>query len=166
MRGTTQALVLALLPALGLAACGQQPEQEGGAMEMAMEPAELRSAIESLTAEWETAFNAGDAAAVAEVYAEDATLMPDGRDIVTGRDAIRQFWSGAMAEAPEGVVADLETLEVRGAGNLAYEIGRYTDRAGDEVVERGKYLVVWKQQADGTWKIVADIWNRNESPEM
>jgi hypothetical protein len=28
----------------------------------------------------------------------------------------------------------------------------------DNVVERGKYLNVWKQE-DGTWKMHANIWN-------
>jgi ketosteroid isomerase-like protein len=27
------------------------------------------------------------------------------------------------------------------------------------VADRGKYLAVWKKQADGSWKIEADMWN-------
>jgi ketosteroid isomerase-like protein len=27
------------------------------------------------------------------------------------------------------------------------------------VLERGKYLSVWKKQSDGSWKCVADTWN-------
>lgn len=33
----------------------------------------------------------------------------------------------------------------------------------DSVVERGKYLNVWKQE-DGTWKIYANMWNTSASP--
>jgi ketosteroid isomerase-like protein len=34
-----------------------------------------------------------------------------------------------------------------------------TDPTGTSVNDRGKYLEVWKKQADGTWKCVMDMWN-------
>lgn len=170
MRRTTQALALALLPALGLVACAEQAGQEGAGgeieMSMAMDPMELRSAIESVAAEWDAAFNAGDAAALTELYAEDATLLPDGSDILQGRDAIREYWAGFLSEVPEGTISQLETLAVHAAGDLAYEIGRYTATADGELIDEGKYLVVLRHEPDGSWKYIVDIWNRNESTGM
>lgn len=170
MRRTLQALLLATLPALGLVACAEQAEPEGAAdemeMSMEMDPMELRSAIESAAAEWEAAANSGDAAALADLYTADATLLPDGGEIVRGHDAVRQFWGDFLAALPEGATIDLETIAVEGAGDLAYEIGRFTASAGGETLDAGKYLVVWRHEPDGSWKLTADIWNRNESTEM
>jgi hypothetical protein len=45
------------------------------------------------------------------------------------------------------------------AGGLAYDIGYYTIRRPDAAAgsgSRGKFIVIWKQAADGTWKIHAD----------
>ena len=54
-------------------------------------------------------------------------------------------------------------VEVATSGDLAYVSGTYeermTDASGKTVNDRGKYLEVWEKQADGTWKVVADIWN-------
>lgn len=170
MRGTTQALALAMLIALGVAACAEQADQEGTAgemeMSMAMDPMELRSAIESNGDAWESAANAGDATALAELYATDATLMPDGAETVRGRDGIQEFWTGFLAEIPEGSVVELESVDVDGAGDLAYEVGRFTLSSGGDVLDEGKFVVVWQHQPDGSWKMLVDIWNRNESMEM
>ncbi len=42
---------------------------------------------------------------------------------------------------------------------MAVEEGTYTIRAGGDVVDRGKYLVVHRRQDDGSWKFDVDIWN-------
>jgi ketosteroid isomerase-like protein len=33
------------------------------------------------------------------------------------------------------------------------------DAAGKPMTDKGKYLEVWKKQADGTWKCVVDMFN-------
>ena len=47
-------------------------------------------------------------------------------------------------------------------GDIAYEIGNYTEKfhpKGKESIEvKGKYLVIYKNTADG-WKIHREIWN-------
>jgi len=49
------------------------------------------------------------------------------------------------------------------SGELAYLSGTYeltlNDASGKPVKDRGKYVEVWKKQADGTWKATVDIWN-------
>ena len=34
-----------------------------------------------------------------------------------------------------------------------------TDASGKPVQDRGKYVEIFKKQADGTWKVIVDIWN-------
>ena len=114
------------------------------------------------------AFNHADWDTVAAFYADDAvTLMPNA-DAKHGRAAIRQGFN-AMA----GLNANLRltTDRVVQSGDLAYETGTYdmtmSPSGTAPMNDRGKYLTVWRRQADGTWKIVADSINTSlPAPRM
>jgi ketosteroid isomerase-like protein len=60
---------------------------------------------------------------------------------------------------------DVEPLEVREAGELTIEYGRYAlgiePEGAEPVRELGKYIVVHEPQADGSTKIAFDIFNAN-----
>jgi len=45
-----------------------------------------------------------------------------------------------------------------------YELSE-TDANGKPMVDKGKYLEIWKKQADGSWKCVADMFN-TDLPSM
>ncbi len=98
-------------------------------------------------------------------YADDASLLPPGAPVATGEEAIRAYLSGLFA-APEFALDWTTTkAEVSRTGDLGYTYGPYElsfqDAEGNPVVSQGKSLVVWKKQADGQWKVVADIFNRD-----
>jgi uncharacterized protein (TIGR02246 family) len=126
-----------------------------------VEADEVRKAVEAANGQWAAAFNRGDAVAVAALYTEGATLMPPDRQIVRGRQGIQEFWQGAIQRGLKDAV--LTTVEVQADGNTAYEIGRIslTVHAKDQTPKpiSNKYVVVWKRQADGSWKLHVDIWN-------
>lgn len=103
---------------------------------------------------WEDAFNAGDAKALAAIYAPDAKLLPPNSDFVQGREAIQEYWGPFI----EGVQGELEIQEVFVQGNLANVIGTYIIDVDGEVVDRGKYIEVWKR-TNGQWQLHRDIWN-------
>ena len=123
--------------------------------------ATVRKAIEEGGAKWAEAFNRGDAAGVAALYTEDATVLPPNSEIIQGRQGIQDFWSGGIQMGLKDV--SFTIVNVGGSGDTAYEIGKYSLKiqpAGQEgMTDSGKYVVVWKRQADGTWKLHADIWN-------
>jgi len=54
---------------------------------------------------------------------------------------------------------NIQTKEVEAQTDTAYEFGE-TILAGenDGVIDRFKYMVIWKRQNDG-WKIHREIWN-------
>ena len=60
---------------------------------------------------------------------------------------------------------DIEPLEVREAGDLTIEYGRYAlgiePEGAEPVTDVGKYIVVHESQNDGSTKIVLDIFNSN-----
>ncbi len=105
--------------------------------------------------------NAGNAAGVVELYTEDAALMPPGAARLDGRDAIQQYWQG-MLDAGVGDFS-LATQEVEEAGDSAVEVGVISATApgdGDaRVTFTGKYVVVWKRNGVGSWRLHRDIWN-------
>jgi ketosteroid isomerase-like protein len=59
-------------------------------------------------------------------------------------------------------------VEVARSSDLAYATGTYEssmkDSRGKLVTDHGKYVEVWKKQADGKWKTVADIFNSDLPP--
>jgi uncharacterized protein (TIGR02246 family) len=128
---------------------------------MMPDPGTVRQEIEQHNRDMSAAFNRGDAAAVAALYAEDAKVLPPGGAMVTGRQAIRQFWQGVRDMGVHEVT--LRTEEVATSGDLAYEIGTATltmQPAGSAAtMDSVKYVVVWKRRAGGPWQLAVDIWN-------
>jgi uncharacterized protein (TIGR02246 family) len=117
---------------------------------------DVKAAILKANQQFMVAFGQRDAAAVAELYARGAQLLPPHSDFVTGAEAIRQFWQGAMDMGIRQ--AKLETVEVESTDNTAVEVGRVTLFVeGGKQADAGKYLVVWKKEG-GSWKLYRDIW--------
>jgi uncharacterized protein (TIGR02246 family) len=123
-------------------------------------PAQAQDAatIQKLNDAFVAAFNRGDTAALAQMYTEDAEVLPPDAGIVKGRAAVQAFW----AKAAEGI-GDLKlaTVDVMPLGpDAAREIGTFTLKTkGAQPQEvAGKYVVVWRK-AGGDWKLATDIWN-------
>ena len=103
-----------------------------------------------------TAFKHADSTELAKLYSVDAQLLPANRDFVSGRHEIKLFWQGLMQLGVTTI--KLETLEVEASEGRASEVGRYTNHtAEDNMIDYGKYLVVWHQQ-EGQWLIHRHIW--------
>jgi ketosteroid isomerase-like protein len=95
------------------------------------------------------------------VYTEDAAILPPDAPIIRGRENIKQFWSSVIQEG--GLIdAPLTTVEAEVLGDAACEIGTaeltFKNQAGTSQI-LVKYIVVWKQEDDGSWKWHRDIWN-------
>lgn len=123
------------------------------------EPAEVdyMAEIKAANVNFETSYNAGDAAGVGSLYTEDAILLPPGSPAVSGSEATVAFWQAVMDSGLAGV--DLIEDEVSGMGDTAIERGHLIgfDADGNQIAT-GKYIVVWKKEG-GTWKLHHDIWN-------
>jgi ketosteroid isomerase-like protein len=103
---------------------------------------------------------AGDIDALVAVYTEDGIAAPGGRDFVRGHEALYDLWA-----LPEGRVVthhQATPVEIRVDGDHAYDWGYYegsVQQEGETGDFRGKYLIVWQREADGTWRILHDMWN-------
>src|ERR1700756_1769801 len=60
--------------------------------------AQDKATIEKLNDAFIAAFSKGDFAAVANLYTEDATVLPNGSSMVKGRSGIQAFWTQAGQE--------------------------------------------------------------------
>lgn len=100
---------------------------------------------------------AGDAAGLAKLYTRNARLMPQNAPACKGTKAIAAFWQGAFGMGIRG--AALKSTAVEQFGTTAIEVGAFMLTAADgSVIDKGKYLVVWKKDA-GQWRLHQDIFN-------
>ena len=112
---------------------------------------------------FEEAFHRGDADTISQMYTEDAEWLIPEAPIVRGRETIAQVWKGRLGSSRNTVRVDIG--EVQESGDWAYDVGRFTVTAPDgSVLNVGKYIVIWKRQSTGEWKIHRDIFNRDIPP--
>lgn len=110
---------------------------------------------------FEKHFSEGNATGIAELYTSTGMLLPPGGDSMQGKQAIRDFWQGAMNMGIKEAKLDIQEVELQ--GDTIIEVGRYQLKgASDEVMDWGKYLVIWKQEG-GDWKLHKDIWNTSRT---
>jgi len=117
---------------------------------------DTRAQVEKASQAWQKAYNSGDAAAVAALYAKDAKLMPPGVEPASGSSAIQAFFT---ADTKQGAKNTLTTEDVAGFGDYALETGKWVATSADgKHLDHGQYMTLYKK-ADGGWKIVRDTWN-------
>ena len=102
-------------------------------------------------------------AALDQIYTADARILPPGAPMVSGRPAIKEFWSN-LIQAVNAKSAVLTSVDLMPSGDGVVEIGRATltvDPQGQGASEMEvKYVVYWRQE-DARWKYHVDIWNPN-----
>src|SRR5438094_9057866 len=96
-------------------------------------------------------------------YHNDAILLPPNAAAATTKETIRSAWKEMLTSPGAAIRWKATKVEVAKSGDLAYVSGTYeetmTDTSGKPVNDHGKYVEIFEKQADGTWKVVADIWN-------
>jgi len=108
----------------------------------------------------------GGGAAFAKWFADDGVTLSNGKAPVVGQAAIAvdANWSSAdylLTWKPEGG-------RMSPAGDMGFTWGHYEghfkEKDGSPGVVSGRYMTVWKKQADGSWKVALDASN-NEPPK-
>lgn len=149
---------LLLFLAFTLSAC--QPAAEQTEADLA--------AIQALADTWVVAAEAGDIDALLALRTDDVVQYPPDAPIARGKQALEDFYRGLYAQfsvsgsfdGPAEIVVD---------DGWAFYISEYTlnigpQAGGETVEERGKIILICKQQPDGSWLWAHEIWNRNSQP--
>lgn len=99
-------------------------------------------------------------------FADDGVMLGNGKPAVVGREAIAK----AAAWTPqEYQLTWTPTDAMMGpSGDMGYTWGHYEGRGkdanGNPVTTSGRYITVWRRQADGQWKVALDAGS-NEPAE-
>ena len=117
---------------------------------------ELPDALTRVLRDYEQAWRARDAAALAELFTEDGFVLQNGRPPARGREAIRQAYANA------GGPLFLRALAYSADGVTGYIIGAYSGQMNGP--DDGKFILALRQRPDGRWMIAADMDNSNRPP--
>jgi uncharacterized protein (TIGR02246 family) len=122
--------------------------------------AAVRRAIDAQNQAWAEATKAGDAAAIARIFADSGVeLSLRAGKTWKGRAAIQELFT-QMYQNPHATEVVVQTDQVILDGPTAIEYGHYRftypPKDGQPQVDSGHYVVVWRKQADGTWRILLD----------
>jgi uncharacterized protein (TIGR02246 family) len=112
-----------------------------------------------------------DADRIAAHYADDGNLIIPNGPVMTGKDAISKGMKDALADPNWSLAMQAVQVEVSKGGDLGYTRGTYvltatSDPASKKVAtEKGRFVAIFRKEADGSWKAVQDI-NNAEAPAM
>lgn len=119
----------------------------------ALPSVELPPELERVLDGYEVAWQAGDADALAGLFAPDGFVMAPGRPPARGREAIRAYYQG------RGGPLSLRALAYATDGDVGWIVGGYSAAPG--LPDGGKFTLTLRRGTDDRWLIVTDMDNRN-----
>jgi ketosteroid isomerase-like protein len=116
-----------------------------------------RRQIDAGNQAWIDGMKDGDVALIVATYTSDAIDCSPAGDCIRGLSAIEDHMKAEMADQGKADSASVASLGSVQQGRFVYEWGQAdaTFPRGRKIVDR--YLTVWQEQADGTWKIFRNL---------
>jgi ketosteroid isomerase-like protein len=104
---------------------------------------------------------------IAAYYTDDVITLPNNEPLIQGKKA---FIDNEKIAAKRGIkILSIKStlIDLFASGDLIHEIGKYEisleiPGVPYPITDKGKYLVIWQQQNDGTLKIKLETWNNDE----
>lgn len=124
---------------------------------VAFDEAAMRAAIAPGLHAFATAFNSRDSAGLVNMYAPDGKIMPPNSPALVGREAIGKLVTGIFKMGIKEF-SDSTTAVYGNKDNIIEEGAYFMKDAKGAIMDKGKYVEVWRQY-DGQWKMVVDIFN-------
>lgn len=125
-------------------------------------------ALNRLQQQVDSAIIAGDTERYLTLITDDAVLMPPNGPAVFGKDSIRS-WNQEMSRQfhirdyasrdDEVVVADDWAFR-----RASVDWTLTSTANGKAVRDLGKFIIIYRRQPDGSWKVARDIWNSSTAP--
>src|ERR1700730_2900678 len=144
-----------------LTGCSQSPVSDS-------READARALREGEVAAFVKDWGGKDVDRIAAHYTNDGNLIVPNSPMMTGKDAIGKGMKDALADPNWSLALQPVQVEVSRGGDLGYTRGAYvltaTDPASKKAVtEKGRFVAIFRKEADGSWKAVQDI-NNAEAP--
>ena len=143
-----------LLGLLGIVSCTRQTSVDVSAERAALREADTR---------YSETLSRKDTDAFVGFYAPDGAMYPPEGSDVKGPDSIRSFVGPFFKDPAFATKSTLLTVEVSQGGDMGYTFDLLeltaTRPNGEPGTERLRDFHLWRKQADGSWKIMVDIWN-------
>jgi ketosteroid isomerase-like protein len=117
----------------------------------------LPPSLEHVLHDYEKAWAARDARGLAQLFAEDAFVLPNGGVPVRGRLAIERHYAG------QGGPLSLRAFAFGVEGAVAYIVGGYAGKQGSE--DDGKFTLTLVKPDGDCWLIVSDMDSPNHPRE-
>jgi ketosteroid isomerase-like protein len=125
-------------------------------------------AVRAADAAWLKAFTDRDIDKSVALCDEHGSMLVPNAPIATGRKAIAKLIAAGFAMRDYKLAWHPNKAGVARSGELGYTSGKYKvsfkDATGKTISDNGKYLMVWKKQADGAWKVLFDMNNSDLPP--
>jgi len=121
------------------------------------EEARIKATVEDRFQEWLAAANKKNAAAMTNLYDENAVLLPKSEELVLGKAAIGEYYRKLFANpnfVPFTLKLGWNSFHLAGDVAIATALFEGDATRNEKPIHfRGKNLLVWKKQADASWKI-------------
>lgn len=149
--------ILTCAAILACAACNQNAAAPAAKPDSAAEA----QAIEKVEQAQLAAISSRDQAGSTSPYADDAVFINERGEASRGKAAIDTAFQGFLADPTMKLDYKPGAKVISSSGDMAYSTAEYTESYTDPatkklVTVKGTNLSVWKKQADGSWKLVAD----------
>lgn len=124
--------------------------------------AAVRRAIDAQNAAWSEGIKRADADGLARIFADSGVQVGMARGtIIKGQAALADRFRQSFADGRGASDVVVQTDQVILDGPTAIEYGHYAYRypavqSLPPIAIDGHYVVVWRRQADGAWKILMD----------
>jgi ketosteroid isomerase-like protein len=121
-------------------------------------------AVLSADAAWMKVYHAKDLAKSVAFCDEEASMLPPNAPIATGKDAIAKVIASDFANGD--LTWHANKAGVAHSGDLGYTSGIaelvMKNESGKTIVDKGKFLTVWKKQKDGSCKVLFDMFSSDQ----
>lgn len=142
------------------------PNTELARAQESVKDQEIIKQLSQLSAQFSVAYMQGDIEKLVSHYTDDAVIFPGNSDLIRGKEGIKKYWT--LPPGRSVTHHKITAVEIKIIGEFAYDYGYYeaSGRNGEEPwgPNYGKYLIVWKRDNAGAWKMHLDMWNSRPKP--
>jgi ketosteroid isomerase-like protein len=123
--------------------------------------------LAKIRADWVEDLRAKRLEPILKSYAADAVFLQPAGERITGSAALRTLFQTIFATFDSDLTLHSQNLEA--SGDLAYDSGDFeealtTIATGSKINTKGSYIIIFRRQPDGSWKIAQQVWTGTPPP--